>query len=954
MSIEGISSISLVTNNESTFTKTVEYYLRFGFKLIKSFNKNAQLFDTNGVSNDSVREMWLETFPLQELDPSGHLVPLQELAIYKGDNCDTLTDPVLLKIRLSNTATIASAQHLYFFTADLARCEATFGRQLTDPLGNVIRFMDRETFVAARQFKSVEEFLHYKQAQLAPGPGPVGTTTATAGRRKKIAVMTSGGDSPGMNPAVRAIVRTAIYHDCDAYAVYEGYEGLVNDYIRKMEWDDVRSYLSYGGTNIGTARCKRFRDRAGRVEAAKNMVKNGIDALIVCGGDGSLTGADLFRQEWPSLVEELVQTQAMTAQQVEPHRHLTMAGLVGSIDNDMSSTDATIGAYSSLDRITEMVDYIDATATSHSRAFVVEVMGRHCGWLGLMSGMATGADFIFIPERPPAVGSWQQELKTVVTRHRSYGKRNTTVIVAEGAIDDQLNPISSAQVKDVLVSLGLDTRITTLGHVQRGGSAVAYDRMLGTLQGVEAVRAVLQMTPDLESPMIGIVGNKIVRLPLMKAVQLTKQVAERIEARRFDDAMALRDTNFADAYKQYLHTTLYDGQGGRDGGRDGTGSSAHDTAHGSSAHDGHDGPGPGPLNIGVVHIGASSSGLNASTRAITLYCLSQGHRVWAIHNGFHGLVNQGRITPLTWLDVQGWHNKGGSEIGTNRSLPEENYGEVAYRLQQHQLDGLIMIGGFESFTALHQLHQQRAHYPVFGMPMVVVPATVSNNVPGTEYSLGCDTCLNQLVKYCDAVKQSASSTRRRVFITEVQGGHSGFVASFIGLVTGSIATYTPEKTINLKTIQEDIDLIFKIFEKDRGEDKNGKMIIRNELSSKIYSTQLLSDILKENGNKRFETRTAIPGHVQQGFTPTAMDRTMAINFGIKAVEFVEARQGRRERDGNHVVIGMNGAKLEYSGIEELYKEADVTLRKGTRIHWGHMIEVGDMLSGRLMMRKSQG
>lgn len=235
--------------------------------------------------------------------------------------------------------------------------------------------------------------------------------------KKKIAVMTSGGDSPGMNAVVRAVVRMSIHMGCDAYCIYEGYEGLVQggDFIRQMAWDDVRSFLSEGGTLIGTARCMAFYERPGRLTAAKNMVLNGIDALIICGGDGSLTGADKFRAEWPSLIEELVDNKELTPEQVAPYRHLNIVGLVGSIDNDLSGTDATIGCYSALSRICEMVDYIEATASSHSRAFVIEVMGRHCGWLALLAGVATGADFVFIPERPRDQ-DWREDMKLVVQR----------------------------------------------------------------------------------------------------------------------------------------------------------------------------------------------------------------------------------------------------------------------------------------------------------------------------------------------------------------------------------------------------------------------------------------------------------------------------------------------------------------------------------------------------------
>ena len=386
-------------------------------------------------------------------------------------------------------------------------------------------------------------------------------TAATMAPKKKIAVMTSGGDSPGMNGVVRAVVRMAIHLGCDPFAIYEGYEGLVRggDFIKRMEWHDVRGWLSEGGTLIGTARCMAFYERPGRLTAAKNMVLNGIDALIICGGDGSLTGADKFRSEWPSLLEELASNGELTADQIAPYKHLNIVGIVGSIDNDLSGTDATVGCYSALSRICEMVDYIEATASSHSRAFVIEVMGRHCGWLALLAGVATGADFVFIPEHPQE-HEWRDDMCEVVNRHRGLGKRKTIVIVAEGARDKNGTKISSEEIKELLSDkkeggLGLDTRITTLGHVQRGGTAVAYDRVLATLQGVEAVKAVLEATPETETCVIAMNENQIVRKPLMKAVQETQEVAHAVESKDFQKAMSLRDTEFADQYKSYLFTT---------------------------------------------------------------------------------------------------------------------------------------------------------------------------------------------------------------------------------------------------------------------------------------------------------------------------------------------------------------------------------------------------------------
>lgn len=238
-------------------------------------------------------------------------------------------------------------------------------------------------------------------------------------RKRRIGVLTSGGDAPGMNGAVRAVVRMTIHRECEAYVIHEGYEGLVQggDYIKETHWEDVRGWLSRGGTLIGSARCSAFFKREGRLRAATNMILRGIDALIVCGGDGSLTGADMFRSEWPSLLEELVETKVLSHEQIKPYKHLNIVGLVGSIDNDMSSTDATIGCYSALERICDAVDDVFDTAGSHQRGFVVEVMGRHCGWLALMAAISTGADWLFIPECPPR-DDWENNMCEIITQVR--------------------------------------------------------------------------------------------------------------------------------------------------------------------------------------------------------------------------------------------------------------------------------------------------------------------------------------------------------------------------------------------------------------------------------------------------------------------------------------------------------------------------------------------------------
>ncbi|KAI1365450.1 6-phosphofructokinase [Xylaria arbuscula] len=763
-----------------------------------------------------------------------------------------------------------------------------------------------------------------------------------APHRKKIAVMTSGGDSPGMNAVVRAVVRMGIHMDCDVFAVYEGYEGLVRggNYIKQMGWEDVRGYLSEGGTLIGTARCMAFYERPGRMTAAKNMVLNGIDALIICGGDGSLTGADKFRAEWPSLLEELVSKGELQQSQIEPYKHLNIVGLVGSIDNDLSGTDATIGAYSALARICEMVDYIEATASSHSRAFVIEVMGRHCGWLALMAAVATGADFLFIPEKPRE-DNWREEMCQVIKQHREMGKRKTIVIIAEGALDKHGEKVTPTMVKDLLADkdgLGLDTRITTLGHVQRGGTAVAYDRMLGTLQGVEAVKAVLEATPETETCFIAITENKIARKPLMAAVKETKEVASLIEQQRFNEAMALRDTEFSDQYKSYTMSAN-------------TGFSEEVPCKPNEK-----------MRIGFINVGAPAGGMNAAIRAGVAYCRTRGHDAIAIHNGFAGFARHhgdnplGAVRPFDWLEVDGWASKGGSEIGTNRELPEDSGMEhIANLIQKYKFDALFLIGGFEAFHAVSQLRKARSQYPSLCIPMALLPATISNNVPGTEYSLGSDTCLNELLSYCDKIKQSASATRRRVFVIETQGGRSGYIALLAGLGVGASAVYIPEEGISLQMLTADVMHLKDVFAKDKGQTRAGRLVLINEKASETYTAKLIADIMREEAHNRFESRDSIPGHVQQGGVPSPMDRCRAVRLAIKCIQHLEKFGPRGYERPEEIskdplsatVIGIKRADVVFSAMKDVEEnETDWKNRRPLDAHWMGIKPIVDMLGGR--------
>lgn len=351
--------------------------------------------------------------------------------------------------------------------------------------------------------------------------------------------------------------------------------------------------------------------------------------------------------------------------------------------------------------------------------------------------------------------------------------------------------------------------------------------------------------------------------------------------------------------------------------------------------------------------------MNAATRAAVAYCLSRGHTPIAIHNGFAGFVRHhndkplGSVREFDWLEVDCWASRGGSEIGTNRELPSESgIREIAGLFEEYTIQALFIIGGFEAFHALSELRKERDNYKHLCIPMALLPATISNNVPGTEYSLGSDTCLNELVRYCDTIKQSASASRRRVFIIETQGGRCGYVAVLAGLAVGAVVVYTPEEGISIDMLAADIKHLRQTFAKDSGQSRAGRLVLVNEKASPVYNAKLIADMIRQEARGRFESRDSIPGHVQQGGVPSAMDRTRAARLAIKCIERLENFEGRSQDEIKAdpctvSVIGIKGAKVVFSPMEQVEEgETDWKNRRPKNAFWDGLRGVVDVLSGR--------
>uniref|UniRef100_A0A672KDH1 Phosphofructokinase, platelet n=1 Tax=Sinocyclocheilus grahami TaxID=75366 RepID=A0A672KDH1_SINGR len=659
-----------------------------------------------------------------------------------------------------------------------------------------------------------------------------------SGAGKAIAVLTSGGDAQGMNAAVRAVVRMGIYVGAKVYFVHEGYQGMVDggDNIKEATWESVSSMLQMGGTVIGSARCKDFRMHEGRLKAAHNLVQRGITNLCVIGGDGSLTGANLFRKEWSGLLAELVQQGLIDEEASQKYSALHIVGMVGSIDNDFS-----ILAWICKKPMIGMVFALDG-----------EMMLPTVKQDAVFCLSVCASDWVLIPEMPPEDG-WEEKM---------------------------CQKLSALVVQ----RLGFDTRVTILGHVQRGGTPSAFDRILASRMGVEAVLALLETTANTPACVVSLCGNQSVRLPLMECVQMTQQVQKAMDEKRFEEAVQLRGRSFENNLKTYKLL-------------------AHRKPESELPNSN--------FNVAVLNVGAPAAGMNAAVRSAVRVGISEGHKMFAVSDGFEGFY-KGQIKEIKWADVGGWTGQGGSLLGTKRTLPAKHIDKIAEQMQKYNINALLVIGGFEAFLGIMELLAARATFEELCVPMVMVPATVSNNVPGSDLSIGADTALNAITFTCDRIKQSASGTKHRVFIIETMGGYCGYLASVGGLAAGADAAYIFEEPFDIRELQSNVE---HLTEKMKTSIQRG-LVLRNENSNENYTTDFIYQLYSEEGKGVFDCRKNVLGHMQQGGAPSPFDRNFGTKIAAKAMQWISKKLNESYRKGMkdnsyafHVVMKQTFLKL---------------------------------------------
>ena len=383
---------------------------------------------------------------------------------------------------------------------------------------------------------------------------------------------------------------------------------------------------------------------------------------------------------------------------------------------------------------------------------------------------------------------------------------------------------------------------------------------------------------------IGLRQHDVVRSSLADSVRQTHQVADVIAKQNYEEAMAMRGGSFAESFR--ILRTLVRAQ-------------PHPPE-----------PGQERLRLAVLHSGGPAPGMNTAVRAAVRLGLDKGHKMLAIENGFSGLVD-GNIREMDWMSVSGWVSKGGAELGTNRKvLTGSDFYAIARQLEEHRIGGLLMIGGWSGYQACYELHSRREDFPAFAIPIVCLPASINNNLPGSQLSIGADTALNSIIGNVDKIKESAVASRR-CFVVEVMGRDCGYLALISGLATGAERVYLPEEGITLANLQSDVGELVEGFEHG----KRLGLMIRNENADPFYTTDFISALFEKEGGDLFDVRQAILGHVQQGGSPSPFDRIQATRLATHCIEFLlDAPTGE---PAAAAVIGLQGGRVHFTRLEEL-------------------------------------
>jgi 6-phosphofructokinase 1 len=410
---------------------------------------------------------------------------------------------------------------------------------------------------------------------------------------------------------------------------------------------------------------------------------------------------------------------------------------------------------------------------------------------------------------------------------------------------------------------------------------------------------------------MGMRGNRVVRIPLEACVSDSRRVNEALEAREFDHALELRGASFNDALRTFntLQRAL-----------------PHPPREGRRR-----------LRLGILHAGAAAPGMNAAVRAAVRLATDDGHVALGIRRGFPGLA-AGELSEMDWMSVNGWAPMGGAELGTSREVPAgPDLYAIARTIELHAIDGILVIGGWEAYDGAHRLFDERKNFPAFNIPIICLPATIDNNLPGTELSIGADTALNNIVSVVDKIKQAAVA-EQRCYVVEVMGRRCGYLATMSGLATGAERVYLHEDGITLKGLVADLELLVQGF-------RSGKrlgLMIRSEGANDVYNTAFICALFEEEGGGLFDVRQSILGHLQQGGDPSPFDRIQATRLARLSIRRLAEQAAARDVAAEF--IGMRSGNIEFGALEDYPRLIDAANRRPKQQWWLEVRKINETLS----------
>jgi len=397
----------------------------------------------------------------------------------------------------------------------------------------------------------------------------------------------------------------------------------------------------------------------------------------------------------------------------------------------------------------------------------------------------------------------------------------------------------------------------------------------------------------------------------MECIEGNKSVTDAIRRGSFDEAMTLRGGSFSEAFSTYLTTVR---------------TMPHPPT-----------PGQKRMRLAILHSGSPAPGMNTATRAAVRFGIDRGHIMLGVHNGFRGLV-AGTIEEMKWLDVHGWASRGGAELGTNRYEPSgRDFYAIAKNIEEHRIDGILVIGGWSGYQGAYSLLENRKNFPAFEIPIVCLPASINNNLPDSELSVGADTSLNNIVDAVDKIKQSAVA-QNRCFVVEVMGRDCGYLALMSGLATGAERVYINEEGVTLHDLQTDVDYLRYGFEHG----KRLGLIIRNEEANQIYTTSFMGALFEEEGGELFDVRQAILGHLQQGGDPSPFDRIQATKLATRCIEYLIDLCGNKIKDS--AFIGLVGKELKFNLLADFPRKVDDSHMRPRQQWWLDLRKIAKILA----------